>query len=78
MRRLDQKAALPNGEFRLSPDREDVVLELFDCIAVPRAKLCGGSPLLPIEADVLALVIADGAGFVDRRLLNTACNADSH
>jgi hypothetical protein len=78
MRRLDEEAALPYGEFRLSPDREDVVLELFDYIVVRRVKLCGRGPLLPIEADELALVIADWAGFVDRRLLDTAGNADSH
>src|ERR1700676_4833432 len=71
MRRLDQEAALPYGEFRLSPDREDVVLALFDRIAVPLAKLCGRGPLLPIEANELALVLADWAGFVDRRLLDT-------
>jgi hypothetical protein len=78
MRSLDQEAALPYREFRLSPDREDVVLELFDCVAVPRSKVCGRGPLLPIEADELALVIADWAGLRDRRLLDTTGNADSH
>jgi hypothetical protein len=60
LRRLRKQQALPDPKLRLDTDAEEATI-LSHLAAILPGELLEGQPTLPVEADVLALVLADRA-----------------
>src|SRR5690606_603718 len=76
---FDQEGLLADGELRLGDDPGDAGLDRVEAVVVVPAHGGQRRPLLALGADVLPVVLADGAGgrrLGARRVLRTAGDAD--